>query len=102
MYAYNPSTRIHLQTYEYIMSVALPAASRAFGQLIDKVTIIVDLGTWGLMDMPKASPRGGPVAMNPSFHRNSSAPSHPVGRTFLLPFNTGTAPPRCVARSKIF
>jgi len=45
-----------LQTYEYIMSVALPAATRAFGQLIDKVTIIVDLGTWGLMDMPKASP----------------------------------------------
>ena len=37
------------------MQVALPAASRAAGQVIDKVTIIVDLGTWGLMDMPKAS-----------------------------------------------
>lgn len=44
-----------LQTYEYVMQVALPAASRAAGQVIDKVTIIVDLGTWGLMDMPKAS-----------------------------------------------
>ena len=46
---------LSLQTYEYVMQVALPAASRAAGQVIDKVTIIVDLGTWGLMDMPKAS-----------------------------------------------
>ncbi len=40
--------RFHVQTYEFIMRVALPACSLAAGRHVDQVTTIVDLEGMGL------------------------------------------------------
>ncbi|GAX82292.1 hypothetical protein CEUSTIGMA_g9721.t1 [Chlamydomonas eustigma] len=45
--------RKHVQTYEHIMRVVLPACSAIAGRLIDQVTTVVDLEGMGLWDISK-------------------------------------------------
>eukprot|EP00955_Chlamydomonas_euryale_P062171 358302-Chlamydomonas_euryale.AAC.7 len=45
--------QLHVQLYEFVLRIALPACSLAAGRHIDQVTTVVDLEGMGMLALPK-------------------------------------------------